>query len=154
MRLHILFDTLLAKRVTCAQLHYFHKLQNAVLIFSQDTQERIAQNRSCDKSFSFDFSFSRSILCSLGLSHSVSSVSVSRFFLCLSLFSSVTPSVQLLLSFPFYLFLVSFLFSHIVSPSRSDSLHLSFPFSFSAFFSFSLLLSVWGQLINYAWVTD
>ena len=60
MRLHILFVTLLAKQITCARLHYFHKMQNAMPILSQDTQERIAQIRSRNKSFSFDISFSRS----------------------------------------------------------------------------------------------
>ena len=59
--LHILFVTLPAKLSTCAQLHYFHKMQNAMLILSQDTQERIAQNCSCDKSFSLEFSFSPSL---------------------------------------------------------------------------------------------
>ena len=43
MRLHTTFVTILAKRITCAQLHYFYEMQNAVLILSQDTQERIAQ---------------------------------------------------------------------------------------------------------------
>ena len=88
MRLHILSVTLLAKRITCAQLHYFHKMQNAVPILSQDTQERIVQSRSCDKSFSFDFSFSRS---ALSVSRALSPAS-------LSLFYSVTLSVQLSLS--------------------------------------------------------
>ena len=40
-----LFVTLLAKRITCARLHYFHKMQNAMLILSQDTQERTAQKQ-------------------------------------------------------------------------------------------------------------
>ena len=80
---HILFVTLLTKRTTCAQLHYFHKMQNAVLILSQVTQERIARNRSCDKSFHFVFSFSRSLALlspSLALCH---------LCLCLALFFSV-----------------------------------------------------------------
>ena len=49
------FVTLLAKRITCAQLHCFHKMQNSMLILSQDTQERITQKsllRIVDASFS------------------------------------------------------------------------------------------------------
>ena len=43
VRLHI--STLLAKRVTCPQIHCFHKMQNAMLILSQSTKERITQIR-------------------------------------------------------------------------------------------------------------
>ena len=91
MRLRISFVTLLAKRVTCAQLHYLHKMLNAMLILSQDTHERIARTRSCDKSFSFNFSFSRSLALlsrSLALYH---------IFLCFALFFSA-PLLSLLLS--------------------------------------------------------
>ena len=53
-----LLVTLIAKWITCARLHYFHKMQNAMLILSQNTQERIAQ-----KSFLriVDVSLSRSL---------------------------------------------------------------------------------------------
>ena len=126
-RLHIiLFVTLIAKRVTCAQLHYFHKMQISMLILSQDTQERIAQNHSCDKSFSFGFSFSRSLaLLSRSISRALSSLSLSRaLFLCLSL--SFTQSLPLSNSIchPF------------ISPSLLRSFSL-FPFvSLSHFLSF------------------
>ena len=52
-----LFVTLLAKRITCAQLHYFRKIQNAVLILSQDTRERNAQKLLLRQIFLFRLLF-------------------------------------------------------------------------------------------------
>ena len=57
-----LFVTILAKRITCARLHYFHKMQNAMLILSQDTQKRIAQKSLLRI---VDVSLSLSLACSL-----------------------------------------------------------------------------------------
>ena len=116
------------------KLQHFHKMQNAVLILSQDTKE-----------LSFHFSFYRSHTCfALSVSHAL--------FLCPSLFYSGTPSIQLNLSplslfspsylfslFPFYLSLISFLFSH----TQLDSTHfISLPLSHSLYFSFSLSISL------------
>ena len=44
MRLHIIFVALLLQRITCAPLHYFNKMQNAMamLILSYKTQQRNA----------------------------------------------------------------------------------------------------------------
>ena len=132
VRLHIKMSQFSQNESLALKLQHFHKMQNAVLILSQDTKE-----------LSFHFSFYRSHTCfALSVSHAL--------FLCPSLFYSGTPSIQLNLShlslfspsylfslFPFYLSLISFLFfSH---PARFDSLHLSPPFSLSVFFLFSYM---------------
>ena len=45
-----IFITLLAKRVTCAQLHCFHKMQNVMLILSLKTQRRELLRTACSLS--------------------------------------------------------------------------------------------------------
>ena len=89
------------------------------------------------------------LLCSLALSRS--------FSLPLSLFYSATPSIQLNLSplslslllsflpslfFLFYLSLISHFLSFFSLLARSDSLHISLPFSLSVFFLFSFNFSL------------
>jgi len=100
--------------------------------FSVKRQRReLLSNRSCGVQIS--------LFPLLFLSLSCFALLVSRaLFIFLSLFYSVAPFIQLnlsplslsfspffLLSFSFYLSLISFLFSHTHSPARSESLHLS-----------------------------
>ena len=129
-------------------------MQDAVLILSQETKERIAEESllglaTC-KSLSFHFSFSRSLALlsrSLGLFFSVSLPFTQSLHQSSSIYP---PPLSLLLSllpshfFFFYLSLISFLFSHaqlelthFISLSLSNSLY----FSFSLSISFSLLFS-------------
>ena len=89
----------------------------------------------------------------LSLSCFALSVSHALFHcLSLSLFYSVSPSIQLnlsplslsfssffLLSFSFYLSLISFLFLSHQSPARSDLFYLSLPYFLSIFFLFSFI---------------
>ena len=113
-------------------------MQNAMLILSQDTQERITQNRSCDKSFSFDFFFCRSLALlsrSLVLFFSTSLSFTQSLPLSNSIYPlSLTPS--LLLTFSLFPFLsLSHFLSFLPHPARSDSLHLSLLFSLNLFLS-------------------
>ena len=123
-----LFVALLAKRITCAQLHYFHKMQNAMLILNQDIQERIAQDSLLRQIFLF-----RLLFLLLSSSLALLSWSLALFHLCL--YSSL------------------FLFSHSHSLAQSDSLlslslFLSHPLTHSIYphnimcISFSLFLSL------------
>ena len=133
MRLHILFITLLAKRITCAQLHYFYKMQNAMLILSHKTQERIT-NCSCEESFSFDFSFSRSL--------TLLSRSLQLFHLCLYLALSVTQALPLPLSLSRSLYMSTtssrFLsFSHTITQSLDPPHFISLSLSLSLYLTHS-----------------
>ena len=75
------FVTLLAEWVTCAELRYFHKIQNTMLILSQDTQDWIAQE-----------SLLRQIFLSRILFLSFSRSALALFQLCMSLSLSVCSS--------------------------------------------------------------
>ena len=129
-------------------------MQNAVLILSQETKERLAEElllRHADLSLST----------SLSLALSCFALSVSNvLFLCLSLVYSVSPSSlspchqlnlsplslsfspSFLHSFSFCLAPIFFLFSHSQSQAGSDSLYLSPPFLLCVFFLFSFNLSL------------
>ena len=77
-----LFVTLLAKRIICAPIHSFHKMQNAMLILSHDSQERIAQELLLRQIFSLStylsLALSLSALSALSVSRALSSLSLSH----------------------------------------------------------------------------
>ena len=117
------FVTFLAKRITCAQLHYFHKTQNAVLILSRDSQERIAQESLLRQIILFRL---------LSLSRSLALLSRSLALFCLYLALSLAQTVPLSLSLSLSLCLSisssRFLsFSHTITHSLDPTdLSLSF----------------------------
>ena len=103
-----LFVTLLAKRIACAKLHYFHQMKNTYNANSQSRRTRencsgiaLATNLSLSTSLSLALS-----LCSLGLSRSL----LFHFGLYLSL--SVAQTVPLSLSLSLSLSLCSLALSH------------------------------------------
>ena len=89
------------------KLQHFHKMQNAVLILSQETKTK---ERFAEESLSCDIQISLFPLLFLSLSCSALSIS-HALFLCLSLFYSVTPSIQLNVCPLSLSFSASFLFS-------------------------------------------
>ena len=97
-----------AKRVTCVQLHYFNKMQNAVLILRHKTEERIALRNHCvakSLRLSVLLQVSSLSLCVFPLSHSLSSAFFSSFFSFPSHSLTFLLALSLLLSLFLSLFL-------------------------------------------------
>ena len=149
VRLHIICHTSRKTNHLCSTtLWYFHKMQNAMLILSQETQERIVRELlsrqiSISRLLFVSLSCSSSTLSiynilSFSTSHSVTqsllypTYSIPPFFLYLSL-SFLTGLVYFSFSPSLSFLLFRFLF-------LSSSLYFSLPFlSFSFIFYFSLL---------------
>ena len=88
VRLHIICRASRKMNHLCS-IHYFHKMQNAMLILSQDTQKRIAQESLLRQTFLFRLFF-------LSLSRLLLSRSLALFHLCLYLNLSVAQTLSLL----------------------------------------------------------
>ena len=124
-------------------MHYFHKIQNVVLILSQHSQEQIARELLLRQFFLFRFLFLSLSRSTLLVSCSLSALSLSR-----SICSSDGPSIPL--SFPHsvsadLLLSLSLSFSHNHSLARSDSLlslslshSLNHPIRITSYLFFSL----------------
>ena len=121
MRLHTICHISRETNHLCS-MHYFHKIQNVVLILSQHSQEQIARELLLRQFFLFRFLFLSLSRSTLLVSCSLSALSLSR-----SICSSDGPSIPLSFSLSLYVCCLSpsLVFSLFLAQSLTHSIRLT-----------------------------